>query len=110
MSRNANWARGCHRAKLSLTPRLVLAASLAAGVATTACYNFNISDPNGPTLQGVTGNPTMISVDAAVTGTFARSRSGIPGLIWFIGSMGREGINLSDNNQPDYAEPYYGPL
>lgn len=110
MSRIANRTRGVEHAGLRLTPRLVLAASLAAGVVGTACYNFNISDPNGPTLQGVTGNPTMISVDAAVTGVFARARSGTQALIWFVGSMGREGINLSGNNQPDYSEPYYGPL
>src|SRR5438445_13129609 len=30
--------------------------------------------------------------------------------IWRLGSMGREGINLSGNNQPDYQEPFYGPL
>lgn len=110
MSRIANRTRGVENAGPRLTPRLALAASLAAGVVATACYNFNINDPNGPTLQGLTGNPTMISVDAAVTGAFARSRAGMPALIWFVGSMGREGINLSGNNQPDYAEPYFGPL
>ncbi len=110
MSRNEIRTRGIERAGLRLTPRLVLAASLAAGVGATACYNFNISDPNGPTLQGLTGAPTMISVDAAVTGAFARARANTPSLIWFVGSMGREGINLSGNNQPDYSEPYYGPL
>src|SRR5438093_12859884 len=30
--------------------------------------------------------------------------------IWRVGSMGREGINLSGNNQPDYAEPFFGPV
>mgnify|MGYP001159154398 FL=1 len=24
--------------------------------------------------------------------------------------MGREGINLSGNNQPDFIEPYFGPV
>jgi starch-binding outer membrane protein, SusD/RagB family len=80
------------------------------GAAVTGCYNFNISDPNGPTLNGLTSNPTLISVDAAMTGAFAEARAPMTGLIWFVGSMGREGINLSGNNQPDYSEPYYGPL
>ncbi len=80
------------------------------GAALTGCYNFTITDPNGPTLNGLTGNPTLISVDAAMTGAFAETRATMPALIWFVGSMGREGINLSGNNQPDYSEPYYGPL
>lgn len=84
------------------------AACLAAAL--TACYNFNITDPNGPTLGGLTGSPSKIGVNAAVTGVFARARADMPRLVWFVGSMGREGINLSGNNQPDYSEPYYGPL
>jgi starch-binding outer membrane protein, SusD/RagB family len=96
----------------TLPSRLVVTALGLAigGAAVTGCYNFNITDPNGPTLNGLTGSPTMISVDAAMTGVFARTRATMTGLIWFVGSMGREGINLSGNNQPDYAEPYYGPL
>ncbi|HEX4599952.1 MAG TPA: RagB/SusD family nutrient uptake outer membrane protein, partial [Gemmatimonadales bacterium] len=27
--------------------------------------------------------------------------------VWRLGSLGREGINLSGNNQPDYQEPYF---
>jgi starch-binding outer membrane protein, SusD/RagB family len=110
MSRIAYHTRAVGTVERRLTARFVLAASLAAAVATTACYNFNISDPNGPTLQGLTGSPSMISIDAAVTGVFARARADMPRMIWFVGSMGREGINLSGNNQPDYSEPYYGPL
>src|SRR2546422_11335248 len=29
---------------------------------------------------------------------------------WRLGSMGREGVNLSGNNQPDFQEPYFGPV
>src|SRR6185437_14927208 len=92
-----------------LVPRLI-AVSVALIVGATACYNFNVTNPNGPTLQGLIGGPTRATVSAAMTGVFARSRSDIQSIIWRVGSMGREGINLSGNNQPDYAEPYYGPL
>jgi starch-binding outer membrane protein, SusD/RagB family len=79
------------------------------GLISAACYNFNITDPNGPTLQGLS-DPTAANVSAAMTGLFSASRQDIQGLIWRVGSMGREAINLSGNNQPDYTEPYFGPL
>jgi hypothetical protein len=82
---------------------------IAAAVVSAACYNFNITDPNGQTLQGLS-NPSEASVSAAMTGLFSASRQDIESIIWRIGSMGREAINLSGNNQPDYAEPYFGPL
>ena len=84
-------------------------AAVAAAVS-TACYNFNLTDPNGPTLGSVVNNPSRATISAAATGLFAASRSDIEGFIWRVGSMGREGINLSGNNQPDYSEPYFGPL
>jgi hypothetical protein len=46
----------------------------------------------------------------AATGILASARTGIQSYIWRLGSLGREGINLSGNNQPDYSEPYFGPL
>ena len=76
----------------------------------TACYNYDISDPNGPTLNGVVNNPTRANLNAAVTGLFAATRVEAEPFVWRVGSMGREGVNLSNNNQPDYQEPYFGPL
>ncbi len=87
----------------------VMATVFTAGIAAAACYNFNILDTNGQTLQGLS-NPTAASVSAAMTGLFSASRQDIQALIWRVGSMGREAINLSGNNQPDYQEPYFGPL
>jgi starch-binding outer membrane protein, SusD/RagB family len=75
-----------------------------------ACYNYNLTDPNNQSLSSLTGNPTRASVGAAVTGIFDAQRQDGVSFIWRLGSMGREGINLSGNNQPDYQEPYYGPL
>jgi len=74
-----------------------------------AC-SFDITNTNNPTLDDLLSNPTRTKLSAAATGLFATSRSGIEGLIWRLGSMGREGINLSGNNQPDFQEPYYGPI
>ena len=81
----------------------------AVGAAATACYNFNILDANGPTISGLS-SPSAANVSAAMTGLFSASRQDIQAIIWRLGSMGREAINLSGNNQPDYAEPYFGPL
>ena len=85
-------------------------ASAAAVILFSACYNYNLTDPNNQTLSSLTGNPTRASVGAAVTGIFDAQRFDAPGYVWRVGSMGREGINLSNNNQPDFQEPYFGPL
>jgi hypothetical protein len=85
------------------------AAALTVG-AVAACANFDVTNPNQPTLDDLLANPTRTKLAAAATGLFAGSRSEITSLIWRLGSMGREGINLAGNNQPDYQEPYFGPL
>ena len=85
-------------------------ASAAAVILFSACYNYNLTDPNNQPLSSLTGNPTRASVGAAVTGIFDAQRFDAPGYVWRVGSMGREGINLSNNNQPDFQEPYFGPL
>jgi hypothetical protein len=78
--------------------------------AASACGNFDVTNPNQPTLDDLLANPTRQKLSAAATGLFSRSRSEITSFIWHVGSMGREGINLAGNNQPDYQEPYFGPL
>jgi len=85
---------------------LLLAAVFSLG----ACGGFNITDTNQPTQTDLENNPTRSKLAAAATGIFSGARSDITGFIWQVGSMGREGINLSGNNQPDYQEPYFGPL
>lgn len=74
-----------------------------------AC-SFDITNTNNPTLDDLINNPTRGKLSAAATGLFSSSRNGIQSLIWRLGSMGREGINLTGNNQPDYQEPFYGPV
>lgn len=81
-----------------------------ASAAAAACANFDVTNPNQPTLDDLLANPTRSKLSAAATGLFSRSRSEITSFIWRVGSMGREGINLAGNNQPDYQEPYFGPL
>jgi hypothetical protein len=84
--------------------------AIAAGLLVLAACDFNILNTNQPTLGDLLSNPTRDKLSAAATGVLSSSRSGIQGLIWRLGSMGREGINLSGNNQPDYVEPFFGPL
>ena len=90
--------------------RLGVAASLAGALLIGACGDFNVTNPNQPTLDDLVTNPTRTKLATAATGLFVGIRVDVISYIWRLGSMGREGINLSGNNQPDYIEPYYGPL
>src|SRR5256885_12326733 len=75
-----------------------------------ACSSFfDVQNTNQPTLEDLITNPTRTKLSAAATGVFASARTDIQGHIWRLGSLGREGINLSGNNQPDYQEPYFLP-
>ena len=89
--------------------RTKLCAALAGLLVVGGC-NFDILNTNQPTQDDLINNPTRAKLAAAATGLFASARTGIQGFIWRLGSMGREGINLSGNNQPDFIEPYYGPI
>jgi hypothetical protein len=79
-------------------------------VASAACYDFHVTDPNAPTTASIYGNPTKANMAVAAIGMLDQSRQDIEAFVWRLGSMGREGVNISGNNQPDYQEPYYGPL
>jgi hypothetical protein len=81
-----------------------------ASTAALSCASFDVLNPNQPTLDDLLSNPTRTKLSAAATGLFSGARSEISSLIWRVGSLGREGINLAGNNQPDYQEPYFGPL
>jgi starch-binding outer membrane protein, SusD/RagB family len=89
---------------------LTLLTLAATAMVSAACYDFNVTDPNAPTTQSIYGNPTRSNLSVAATGMFDQSRKDIESYVWRLGSMGREGANLSGNNQPDYTEPFYGPL
>ena len=84
--------------------------AIAAGLLVLAACEFDILNTNQPTQGDLLSNPTRDKLSAAAMGVLSSSRSGIQSLIWRLGSMGREGINLSGNNQPDYAEPFFGPV
>ena len=93
--------------KITTRSFLVLAIALAAG----ACNDFfNVPQTNQPTLDDLLNHPTRDKLAAAANGIFAGASGDIQSFIWRVGSMGREGINLSGNNTPDYSEPYFGPL
>jgi starch-binding outer membrane protein, SusD/RagB family len=89
--------------------RTRLCAALAGLLLVGAC-NFDILNTNQPTQDDLINNPTRAKLSAAATGLFASARTDIQAYIWRLGSMGREGINLSGNNQPDFIEPYFGPV
>ncbi len=84
--------------------------AIAAGLLVLAACNFDILNTNQPTLGDLLSNPTRDKLNAAATGVMSSARTGMESFIWRLGSMGREGINLLGNNQPDYAEPFFGPV
>jgi hypothetical protein len=86
-------------------------ATLAALLLLAGCTDFfTVPNTDQPSLDDLVSNPTRSKLQAAATGIFASARGDIQSYIWRLGSLGREGINLSGNNQPDYSEPYFGPL
>lgn len=89
--------------------RTKLCAALAGLLVVGAC-NFDILNTNQPTQDDLVNSPTRTKLAAAATGLFFTAETGIQSFIWRVGSMGREGINLSGNNQPDFIEPYFGPV
>src|SRR5216117_1337731 len=94
-----------------LRTRTVLAAAAVASLLLCAACSgfFDVPNTNQPNLEDLITNPTRTKLSAAATGVFASARGDIQGHIWRLGSLGREGINLSGNNQPDYQEPYFLP-
>ncbi|HWZ27893.1 MAG TPA: RagB/SusD family nutrient uptake outer membrane protein [Gemmatimonadales bacterium] len=93
--------------KTTTTRSLVILALVLAA----ACQNFfDVPQTNNPTLDDLLNHPTRDKLAAAANGIFAGGSGDIQSMIWRLGSMGREGINLSGNNTPDYSEPYFGPL
>src|SRR5213596_1269104 len=87
---------------------LAAGAALCMLVLGAACSSFfDVKNTNQPNLEDLITNPTRAKLAAAATGIFASARGDIQGHIWRLGSLGREGINLSGNNQPDYQEPYF---
>jgi hypothetical protein len=89
--------------------RLTAAASFAGALLVGACGDFNVTNPNQPTLDDLVSNPTRTKLSTAATGLFIGARRDIRDFIWRTGSMGREGVLLTGNNQPDFQEPYLGP-
>ena len=89
---------------------IALGAALVASLGATACGNFDITNPNSPSVDDLIRDPSRSRLAAAATGLFAGARGDAQGLIWILGSMGREGAKLDGNNQPDYQEPFYGPM
>ncbi len=92
-----------------LLRRIAGVAAAAGGLALAgACSGFfDVPNPNQPILEDLLSNPTRGKLAAAATGIFADARGDIQAVVWRLGSLGREGINLSGNNQPDYQEPYF---
>jgi len=84
--------------------------AIAAGLLVLTACEFNILNTNQPTLGDLLSNPTRDKLTAQANGLLSSARTGMESFIWRLGSMGREGINLSGNNQPDYSEPFFGPV
>jgi hypothetical protein len=88
----------------------IASAGLLLGVLTAGCGKFDVLDPNNPSEDDLLTNPTPSKISVAGTGLFVAARAGVTGEIWVLGSYGREGVRLLGNNQPDYQEPFIGPI
>src|SRR5947199_95305 len=90
------------------TRTVLAAAAVAALLGGAACSDFfTVPNTNQPNLEDLITNPTRAKLSAAATGIFASARGDIQGIVWRLGSLGREGSNLSGDNQPDDQEPYF---
>src|SRR5437016_7340978 len=75
-------------------------AALGALLAGAACSDFfNVTNTNQPLLDSLLANPTRERLSATAIGIFGGARFGMQTYIWRLGSMGREGINLSRSEE-----------
>jgi starch-binding outer membrane protein, SusD/RagB family len=94
--------------RMPLRRLAAIGAAAGALLVALACSSFfDVPNTNQPNQEDLVNNPTRTKLSAAATGIFATARTDIQGVVWRLGSLGREGINLSGNNQPDYQEPYF---
>ncbi|WP_341843279.1 RagB/SusD family nutrient uptake outer membrane protein [Chitinophaga caseinilytica] len=68
---------------------------IAAGLAFSACKNEAIPNPNAPTMEEITKNPTIGELNNLVTGVEASMRSRMGLYIDITGSIGREFFRYS---------------
>ncbi|HVH10433.1 MAG TPA: RagB/SusD family nutrient uptake outer membrane protein [Gemmatimonadales bacterium] len=93
---------------LTLRRLAVAGAAVGALLLGYSCTSFfDVKNTNQPNLEDLVNNPTRGKLTVAATGILSNARGDIESLVWRLGSLGREGINLSGNNQPDYQEPYF---
>ena len=67
--------------------RLTAAASFAGALLVGACGDFNVTNPNQPTLDDLVSNPTRTKLSTAATGLFIGARRDIRDFIWRTGSI-----------------------
>ena len=83
----------------------------ALGLATiAACNSLDVTDPNNPGLESLSGSPTRSSVVTATTGILIGARIGIAGLHTQLGIFGRENYLLSSDDPRVVTELLIGPL
>lgn len=80
-----------------------LVALLAAG----GCQLDRLTDPNNPSLEAATNNPTKAQLDQVAAGTFASMRTDVDGIVWYYqitGVIGRE-IYIMSSSDSRYVVP-----
>lgn len=79
---------------------------LATLLSASGCHLDRLTDPNNPTLESATDNPTKAKLDQVAAGTFASLRTDVDGIVWYYlttGIIGREIYVMSTD--PTYLVP-----
>ncbi|HSH46506.1 MAG TPA: RagB/SusD family nutrient uptake outer membrane protein, partial [Longimicrobiales bacterium] len=89
--------------------RGVAVAGLLGGLLLAGCADFEITDPNAPTVESLTENPTRSILARTATGIFADAFNNIGTEIQYYALYGREGYNLQNNDPRETGEQIRGP-
>lgn len=105
----ANAAKRTGRSSRPRHAGLRLGAVLLGTLLLAGCADFEITDPNAPTVENLTDSPTRDVLARAATGIFAQTFNNIGTEIQFYALYGREGYNLQGNDPRETGEQIRGP-
>jgi hypothetical protein len=76
----------------------------------TGCNDLTVPNLNSPSVEDLTGNPTVNSIVAAAQGMMATSRGNTSGRVMFFGVYGRETYDLRPEEPRTTTDRLIGPV
>jgi hypothetical protein len=76
----------------------------------TACKDLTVPNYNDPSIEDLTGDPTVTSIISAAQGMMATSRGNTAGRVMFYGVWGREAYDLRPEEPRTTTDRLIGPL